>query len=270
MKKLGSLFLALIVFCYVGACLRMYLIQDRILFPKVAGDFHHCEKLLPKDLAIDAQIAGERVRFYLRADDHAKAWLILFHGNDSSACSNLAFADQAKNLHLNVVVAEYPGYLEDAREVASQQSLTHNSEALYDFIQTKNNEKLPVFVFGRSLGTGVATYLASVREVKGVVLMSPYTSMSDVADYRYPYLPAHWLLRNTFPAFEWAKKVKGAVFIGHGDRDNVISIEIGARQSMQFPNLYKFLVLPGVDHYNIVDPSSGFWQAAREFVSKTE
>ena len=56
-------------------------------------------------------------------------------------------------------------------------------------------EHAHITIVGRSLGSGVATYLASVRPAARLVLVTPYNSLTDIAALRYPFIPVRWLLR---------------------------------------------------------------------------
>lgn len=67
-----------------------------------------------------------------------------------------------QQLRANVALVEYLGYQDDSTQ-PSQESFTSNSKVAYDWLRNQNHSKLPVFILGRSLGTGIATYLASVR-----------------------------------------------------------------------------------------------------------
>lgn len=256
---------------YGVLCLALYIFQDRLVFVPVNGDFRHCERLLKEDEVVDTQFAGQKIRLYIRPVVNPRAWMILFHGNAESACRAIVYTEHLRGLGVNFVLAEYPGYLKDADDSASEQSLTENSRAVYDFVAARNLRKLPVLTFGRSLGTGIATYVASVREVSGVLLASPYTSIEEVGSYQYPIFPVRFLTRNIFPANRWAIRASGLVLAAHGTADRVIPFTIGQRQSENFPHLYKFLKLENFDHNDIVNlGTSQFWEESRTFVEKIE
>ena len=94
----------------------------------------------------------------------------------------------------------------------------------------------PVLVFGRSLGTTVATWVASKRpkQVDSLFLVSPMTCIADVVGKRIPVVPFRLLLKSNFPAHHWARQVICPVTIVHGAKDFIIPIDIGRKQSNTF------------------------------------
>src|SRR4029079_11055806 len=83
--------------------------------------------------------------------------------------------------------------------------------------------------FGESLGTGVAAGLAAEQQPAALVLRSPFTSMTDVGDWHYPWLPVRWLLRDRF---DTASRIVGLgvpLLVIAGDRDTIVPY----RQSRQ-------------------------------------
>lgn len=287
---LGALSLAALGYLAVAGAI--YSRQDKMLFYPVPGRFAGCPSLTDDDHpevkpdfeTVDARVdlaarGQERVRVYIRARPDARGWLIAFHGNAESACSALFYARQLDGEPLNFAVAEYPGYLpgklpgnlpgslNDADEPSSQAAFERNAEAVYSFVQSRNPVRLPVISFGRSLGTGVATYLASVRPVAGLVLISPYPSLVEVGSDRFPWLPVRWLMKNPFPADQWALDVHVPVLIVHGTADRVIPIRLGREQArnLGLGSQATMLEIPGGGHGSIVKEDSPAWNAIRAF-----
>ena len=79
-----------------------------------------------------------------------------------------------------------------------------------------------IIIYGKSLGTGVAAQLASVRDCKRLILESPYYSISNLAEHYCWMYPVDWMLRYKMPTNEYLKKVTAPVTIFHGTDDNTI------------------------------------------------
>ena len=87
-------------------------------------------------------------------------------------------------------------------------------------------EKAFVF-YGESMGTGVATQMATEYDASGLILESPFTSVPDVGADRYPLVPVHILLRDKFDSLSKIKDVHMPVLIMHGEMDQVVPVKFG-------------------------------------------
>jgi hypothetical protein len=253
---------------YLLLILLVYFFQDRLLFFPRDHEFKDC-RLAKADgfEPVENSSGHTRIRYWRRRTENAKAWLVHFHGNGGSACESLLAAEKLMDLPLAFALVEYPGYESDG-EITSQESLLENGLAAFDLIQG-DKPSLPVFLFGESLGTGVATYVASKRKTQGLVLQSPYTSTLEVGRQRYPYFPVRYLMHNTFPASEWAPMVKAPVLVLHGSDDRTIPFLFGEAQSKNFRNLSRFVRLEGVGHNDIAEGDPGrFWGEISAFIQQ--
>ena len=267
----GTLLAALVVVAlgYLALVFLVYLFQDHLLFFPQKRAFAECDLARMAGFeTVDTRAGEQKVRLFVHEKPDARVWIIMFHGNGSTACDSIYYWDALRALPANFAFAEYPGYQGDESVRSSQPALLENATAIYDFIAARNRSRLPVVGFGESLGTGVVTYLATVREVRGLVLRTPYTSIADVGAGHYPFLPVRWLMRNPFPAAEWAPKVKGPVLILHGTRDDTIPLSNAREQAKRFQTAPTFVTIEGANHNDLseVDPKLLFG-SVRSFIS---
>ena len=100
----------------------------------------------------------------------------------------------------------------------------------------------------------MAVHLASRQPCRGLVLHSTFSSMTDVGAWHYPWLPVRWCLRNRFPSIEKLGSCDCPLLQLHGDRDDVVPLELGQklfkRAAMESK---KFVVLDGVGHNDAMD-----------------
>jgi uncharacterized protein len=116
-----------------------------------------------------------------------------------------------------------------------------------------------ITVIGRSLGSGVAIRLASLRPVTRLVLVTPYDSLQDVAAQNYPYVPVRWLLRDKFESWRYAPDVVAPTRIIVAEQDEVIPRASTDRLRTRFKNgIVSYVVVPGVGH-NTISNSSDYW-----------
>ena len=149
--------------------------------------------------------------------------LISFHCNGINMFSSFdTISKIAKKFHFNCLVPEFPGYSLYNYPKDSQKCLD-NSLIIYDFAinNIKNISEKNIFVFGRSLGTGPATYLASKRNPAAVILLSPYTTFAEVAR-NYHEKDFYDKLTKHLRSIDYIDKIKIPLCIIHGNDDKLI------------------------------------------------
>jgi len=114
----------------------------------------------------------------------------------------------------------------------------------------------------------VATDLASRREHGALILVKTFTSMPDVGQGLYPWLPVRWLMRNRYDSLTKIKRCKGPVFVAHGTVDQLIPFAHGERLYAAANEPKRFFAMPGVDHNEDFDP--GFFAALKGFLREAE
>lgn len=142
--------------------------------------------------------------------------VVYFHGNAEDASyseqmiSHLAYEMQAHSL-----IVEYPGYGVYKNKSPNAETICADSLIVYRFITNiLNFSPENIILVGRSIGSGPAVYLASERQIKMLILISPYTSIKSVARDHHSFLGL--FLKDRFNNLERIKKVKNPVFILHG------------------------------------------------------
>ena len=99
-----------------------------------------------------------------------------------------------------------------------------------------------IIAYGESLGTGIATRIAIERQVAGLILDAPYTSIVDVAAQAYPFLPVRLFLTDRYETTKYIANVKVPLLILHGERDGVVPVAMG-RELARLANEPKRLVV---------------------------
>ncbi len=135
---------------------------------------------------------------------------------------------------------------------------TPSEDGLYEdattTIETLLKKGLPekaLVLYGESLGTGVATQMATQFAASGLILESPYTSIPDVGADRYPLVPVRWLLHDTYDSLDKIHDVHMPVLILHGEADQVVPIKFGKKlfEAANEPKQAEFV--PEAGHNNV-------------------
>ena len=195
---------------------------------------------------------SQNIRYYFQPKSDPDSWILIFHGNAGNACDRTYFLDFLKGFNSNLVVFEYPGFGGDSN--APKESLIlKQAHELVLHIKKKNHEGLPIYLMGESLGTGVATWIASRTDISGLILISPYTSLAAVAQHHYPWAPVKVLMKHKFQAELWAGQTIAPAILFHGINDDIIPINFARQQVLNFKGDKKLVEISNCGHNDIID-----------------
>jgi len=216
--------LALLLGGYGALCLLVVLFQRRLMyFPSRATEVEALGTA--RGLGLEpwkdgsGQLAGWRAPC-----PGAPVRVLVFHGNAGSAL------DRAYYLPLfpraEVILFEYPGYGPRAGEPGQERVVEAALQALE---QSKREFSGPTWLLGESLGSGVACAVVArrPRDVAGLLLVTPFARMTDVAAWHYPWLPVRFLLRDRWDNVEALTRYTGPVALVIAGRDEVVGAAQG-------------------------------------------
>jgi alpha-beta hydrolase superfamily lysophospholipase len=212
----------IIVYCSIGIAL--FYLQDKILFhpasmkkeEKFSFPLPHREINIP----YDAQTTLNIIQF-LPADDTAvKGVVLYFHGNHRNISWYAEQAPEFTKKNYEVWMLDYPGFGKSTG-LFTEQRLYDYALQFYKLARTKYSPS-QIVIYGKSLGTGIAAELASVRDCKYLLLESPYYSMTSLVRHYLPIYPVGHMLHYHFPAYQYIEKVTAPVVIFQGTRDGIV------------------------------------------------
>ncbi|CDZ76044.1 acetoin dehydrogenase E2 subunit dihydrolipoyllysine-residue acetyltransferase [Legionella massiliensis] len=176
--------------------------------------------------------------------------LLFLHGNAGHIGNRMPLIRQFLRAGFGALLLEYRGYGGNKGKPA-EESLYSDARAAMHFLQEQTNSSRSVVLYGESLGTGVAVKMASEFPICALVLQSPYTSLSAVARYHYPWIFIPPL--DKFDSLARISTIKAPVLILHGKRDQIVPFEQGLELYNQ-ANEPKRLVAPdNKGHNNLWD-----------------
>jgi len=121
-----------------------------------------------------------------------------------------------------VWMMDYPTFGKSSG-VLNEDMLYIETLEVYKMVRAAHYPPDSIIIYGKSLGTGIAAQLASVRDCKRLILESPYYSIENlVAHFCWMY-PVNWMLHYKIPTYQYLKKVSAPICIFHGTDDNIIS-----------------------------------------------
>jgi fermentation-respiration switch protein FrsA (DUF1100 family) len=251
----------------------VYAIQDRmIFFPQPLGDDVRSavHKTRPDAEEIELKTAdGNRLHgWFVRNNDGAsEAPALIYFGGNAEEVSGLAL--EANELRgISFVLFNYRGYGRSDGD-PSEAALFSDALAIYDLVASRRGvDRQRIFAIGRSLGSGVATYLASKRPLTAVVLVTPYDSMTAVARAKYPFVLVDLLLRHPFDSVSRARTIDTPMLALIAGADTVIPPRHAEHLAAAWRGPVTSVVLKGAEH-NDIDVHSQYWPSMRDFLRQT-
>jgi pimeloyl-ACP methyl ester carboxylesterase len=232
--------LALPLLAYAGLCGLMYFQQRDLVYH-------------PQATRLDAVHTDFELR---RADATLRGWVVnpgrdealVYFGGNAEAVRGMALRLAEWFPDRTHYVVAYRGYGASDGE-PTEAALLDDALALFDHAAARHDGG--VAVIGRSLGTGVAGYVASRRDVAALVLVTPFDSLVKVAQGHYPWLPVHWLATERFETDRHLAGYDRKVLVLRAGQDRVVPPEHADRLAALLPRA-QVLDLPGASHESVL------------------
>lgn len=241
MHRLIASLLGVVACAHVVACAVLQASQRSLLYfpqPAYATDLAVTEKLPVADATVLATV-HEHV---------GPGAVILFPGNGDAAGLLVpslveAFPDRA------IFVLNYRGYGGSTGQ-PTESTLQSDALVLFDVVAPRHPN---VIVIGRSLGSGIAIRVAARRPVASLVLVTPYNSIEELAQDRFPIVPVHWLLVDKYESWRYAPDVHVPTLLIAAEHDRVVPRWSTEALLAQFHRgVARMIVVPDADHGSIL------------------
>lgn len=245
-------------------CVLVYFNQESLLFhPHSVSRRYSYDFGMPfteKTITVEK---GIRLNGVLFETKQSKGLVFFVHGNSGNVSDLKGPAEFYTSLGYDFFAFDFRGFGKSNGTIADEAVFYNDAQVVYDSLKRPYAEQ-HIIVAGYSVGTAAATRLAAINHPKKLILMAPYYSMEQLADYHYSWIPA-FLVHYKFRTYEFLRKVSQPVLIGHGTDDGTIPLN----QSLQLKKLLKengeFLVLDHEGH-NGVQSNPVFQEAIRTFL----
>ncbi len=219
--------LAVAALGYLLVCALFYVYQERIIFYSevTAADFEYSFPHAHEEVTLE--VDGATIHALHFKVDRSRGAVLYLHGNAGSLSSWGSIASDFIEHGYDVLIPDYRGYGKSTGKITSERMLLGDAEEAYEYLERRHPEDR-IIVYGRSLGTGIAAYLAATRSPKMLILESAYYSLRDVARRQFPFLPPV-LLKYPLRTDLWITDVSCPIYLFHGTRDEFVPYESSER-----------------------------------------
>lgn len=196
----------------------------------------------------------------------ARGTAIVFHGNAGHAGHRAFYATALTRRGLRVILAEYPGYGPRGGAVG-ERSLVDDAEQSIALAHSLHGP--PLLLIGESLGAGVAAAAAARQRDKtaGLLLITPWDRLENVAAHHYPWLPVKWLLRDRYDSASHLASFGRPILVAVAERDSIVPARFGTALYQALPDPKRLVVVKGAEHNDwVLRIDDAWWRTATSFL----
>jgi pimeloyl-ACP methyl ester carboxylesterase len=247
----------------IGAPLLAWLFQERMLFFPRPVESRPAPRPDLEEVTVVAS-DGARLRGWMVRGKGTPAPLVIYFGGNAEEVSWLAgIADRFAGWSL--LLLNFRGY-GDSEGKPGEKALLEDGLSIHDYASKRPDvDAARIVAMGRSLGSGVAVHLAAHRPLRGVILVSPYDSVVEVAKRHYPFLPVSLLLRHRFNSLALAPQIETPLLCLAATQDRIIPPVHSRALFEAWRGEKTWREVPRSDHDSIAGEPE-YWRSVAEFL----
>lgn len=252
MQRTLSIVLFFAVF-YVSVLTLLYFFQRSLLYHPSSAD------VVPSSYGLNTV---KLVRVTTEDGLHLAAWygaakgelptLVYFHGNAGHIGHRSEKIRPYLRVGFGILLLSYRGYGPNAG-FPTEPRLYMDGRAALKYLADRGVPILKTVLYGESLGTGVVMELAQGVPFGAVVLEAPFSSVLDVAQHKFPFAPARFMVKDKFDSVAKAKRLRSPILVAHGVHDRIIPIRFGLRLFEVLPEPKVFKSYPAAGHNDLYE-----------------
>jgi uncharacterized protein len=240
----------IVVIVYGIIIILLYSLQSKLIFYPGFLDRDFKFKLGPDDQEITLKTSdGQEINALFFANNSPDV-ILYFHGNAGDLSGWQFVAEDFTALGYNFLIIDYRGYGKSTGKL-SEAGLYADADAAYHYLIQKGFAPQNILVYGRSIGSGIAVNLASKESCKGLILESPFSSLSKLANEKFPFFFPSLFLKYRFDNIHKITQVKCPVIFLHGSDDTLIPASHSHRLFEKFGGKKKLIIVDRGSHNDL-------------------
>ena len=253
MKKMLEI-LTYILIAYLVLLIFLFVFQRSYLyFPdKETIPLHYFDEFNIEEIKHTTDDGLTLAGLYKEPDTNNTNVFLLMHGNAGHVGHRVEKFRKILEAGYGFFFLEYRGYGGNPGK-PTEKGLHLDAVSALNFLREQKIPDQKIILYGESLGTGIAVQLATTIKAKAIILETPYTSMADVAQQHYWYLPAKWLVFDRFELLGIIGNIQSPLLILHGEKDKIIDISFGQKVFEVAPQPKEVIFVPHAGHNNLFD-----------------
>jgi pimeloyl-ACP methyl ester carboxylesterase len=248
-------FILAVILGFIVGCSVFYFRQENMIFYPEAlpPDFQY--NFPARFDEVTLSVDGAAINALHFKTDNPRGAIIYFHGNAGNLRGWGEVALGFTRLSYDVLIPDYRGYGKSTGKIRNEAMLHRDAAVTYNYLKERYPEN-QITIYGRSIGTGIAVYLAKETRPRMLILESPMFNMQDLAKHHYPLMPS-WLigliLKYPMRTDLWIADVPCPVYLFHGTEDDVVPYNSSERLLKLMRTQSRLITIPGGGHNNLSD-----------------
>jgi len=246
-------YILIAVAVYGGLVALMFTFQRSLMYHPSSGLMDPVAHGLPEMTRVTLETDdGLALTSWYKTAEEGKQSLIYFHGNAGHIGHRAGKVKPYLDAGYGVLLVSYRGYGSNPGS-PTEENLIRDGKAALAFLKSQNVPLFMTVLYGESLGTGVAVAVAQDKGINAIVLEAPYSSISDVAAQHYFYVPARYLVKDSFDSAARIQNVDAPLLVIHGERDRVVPWKFGKILYDRARDPKEHFSIPEASHNNLYD-----------------
>lgn len=252
MKKIIIIVLTIVVSFFIIVCSILYFFQEKLIFFPQKLEKNYVFDFNQKFEEINIVTSdGKKLNSLLFKAEHSKGLIFYLHGNAGNLSSWGKVAKTYTDLNYDIFILDYRGFGKSEGSINNQNQLFEDNQTVYNKIKERYNED-QIIILGYSIGTGMASKLASMNKPKLLILQAPYYNLTDLMQHNYKFIPT-FILKYKFSTNEYLKNCKMPVAVFHGMQDEVIYYGAALKLQHEFKPNDTLITLQNQGHNGMTD-----------------
>jgi len=248
-KALRALIIA-VVAIYAAAVVYMYVFQRGLMYHPEREKYGLAHYNLSNTEEVTITSAdGTKLQAWFRKPDNGCDMTVFLHGNAGSLDDRADKLKELAEMGYGFVIASWRGFGESEGS-PTMEGIYNDARAAIEFAVSKGYAVDDIVLIGESLGSGVATQMATEYKFKGLFLITPYTSIADRGAEIYPLLPVHILTKDNYSVLDKIAGIKQPLLIIHGTKDTIIPHSHSEKIIAAAMEPKKLVIYPDIGHIN--------------------
>ncbi len=195
-------------------------------------------------------VKNEKVNALLFETKKVKNGAILYlHGNADNLARWGKYAADFTSRGYDVLMIDYRGYGKSDGNT-TEKNIYEDAAAAFQWLANKISQD-QIVIYGRSLGSGPATYLAANNRAKMLILETPFDNIKCVEKAKFPFLIQPFQPKYNFPNDQYIQQVECPVFIFHGTKDYIVPLDCAKELEKHLKPTDQFFIVEGGGHKNL-------------------
>ncbi len=259
------------IFClvYLGLCVGIFVFQDKLIFfpSPTLQSTPETVSLAYEDVYLNST-DGNKIHGWYVPHENAKGHILFFHGNAGNVSHRIETLRIFHEIGLATLIIDYQGYGLSEGKPSEQNSYDDALAAWNYFIEERKIKPDTIIIHGRSLGGGVASWLASEKDHALLILESTFRSTVEMGKEIYPFLPISLISTTRFEIEKRIGNIQSPLMIIHSQQDNTVPFHHAEHLFRLAKQPKEFVEISGEHNGGFLLNETMYKQSLEDFISE--